>query len=373
MDSSAKYCPPLPKETVPLFDATQLPVRGWCEGSREDPLTGLIAFPDFHSLLPREVSRILSSGGLVALAIGDVDGLKDHVEHSNANDLTCFGHLAGNRVMARLGDVTRKWFHQQSFMAGCAATFGGDEVIIAAAINDPTHFYGTLIRLRDELAVALPISVSFAFTVVAPEHLPPDQSGRGWKHVFTDRLLAGVDRCLFAHKAARRLGGDGGVIAVTDVPYSDAETATLAGLQSLPSGDEVLHAIARPVPDGPMLLPCLGPLGQRGRRFRVTSPSGSRTAVVISWRGQAALPASTWLGVGPVAVGLKPLRAVSAAGVPDDLGLALGSACLSWSVLPAHEQAQMLHLIRESSTLDIRRARIKAVLGAVASRSPRSS
>jgi GGDEF domain-containing protein len=373
MDSSAKHCPPLPKQTVPLFDATQLPVRGWCEGSREDPLTGLIAFPDFHSLLPREVSRILGSGGLVALAIGDVDGLKDHVEHSNANDLTCFGHLAGNRVMARLGAVTREWFHQQSFTAGCAATFGGDEVIIAAAVDDPAHFYHAIMRLRDELAIALPTPVSFAFTVVASGHLPSDRSRRGWKHVFTDKLLAGVDRCLFAHKAARRIGGEGGVIAVTDVPYSDAEAGTLAGLQPLPSGEEVLHAIARPVPDGPILLPCVGPLGLRGQRFRITSPAGSRTAVVVSWRGQAALPASTRLGVGPVAVVLKPLPAVSAANVPDDLGLALGSAGLSWSVLPAHEQAQMLHLIRESSTLDIRRARIKAAVGAVASRSPRLS
>lgn len=37
-------------------------------------------------------------------------------------------------------------------------------------------------------------------------------------------------------------------------------------------------------------------------------------------------------------------------------------------MLPAHEQAQMLHLITESATADIRAARITAVIDAVATR-----
>lgn len=188
MDPSAKSCESL-SSSVPLFDAARLPLRSWCSGSREDPLTGLIAFPDFHSHLPRELAATLTGGGLVALAIGDVDGLKEHVESANATDPDCYGHLAGNRVMARLGATTRDWFHEQSWAAGCAATFGGDEVIVAAAIDDPAAFHRAIGDLRDRLAAVLPTPVSFALTITGGAHLPAQTDGNGWKHAFTDRLL----------------------------------------------------------------------------------------------------------------------------------------------------------------------------------------
>lgn len=380
MDPSAKPCQSSLSTSVPLFDATQLPLRSWCTGSREDPLTGLIAFPDFHSHLPRELAATLAGSGLVALAIGDVDGLKEHVETANATDPDCYGHLAGNRVMARLGAITRAWFHEQPWTAGCAATFGGDEVIVAAEIDDPAAFHRAIGDLRDRLAVVLPTRVSFALAVTGGEHLPAEVESNGWKHAFTDRLLAAVDRCLFAHKAVRRAGGDGGTIAVAEAPTADPATGSgaLRTLMPLPVAEETLHVLARPavLAGRPvLLLPCTGPAGLRGRRFRVTYPHlGARTEVVVSMRGQAAVPvALSDIADTGVPVTLRPIRAAAARSVPDDLAAALDRQSLDWAVLPAHEQAQMLHLITESATPDIRAARITAVIDAVATRTRSTS
>lgn len=47
--------------SVPLFDPSSMPLRHWCAGSREDAVTGLVAFPDFHSHLPREPVDVKSN------------------------------------------------------------------------------------------------------------------------------------------------------------------------------------------------------------------------------------------------------------------------------------------------------------------------
>ncbi|MER5210968.1 GGDEF domain-containing protein [Streptomyces sp. NPDC002838] len=377
---SGKHCPKAPAHdplasSVPLFDPAQLPLRKWCAGSREDAVTGLIAFPDFHSHIPRALAAALTDGGLVGLAIGDVDGLKAHVEKANATEPDCYGHLAGNKVMARLGAVTRSWFHTQPWEAGCAATFGGDEVIIAAALDDAPAFHRAVAELRDRLTDELPVRVSFALTFAAAEHLPAERGLGGWKHAFTDRLLAAVDRCLFTHKAARRTaGGDGGIIAVTQPPPPGKAVPARdrRALMALPTGAETLHVLARPTDTGArmLLLPCTGPVGLRGKRLRVTFPDGTaRTAVAVSLHGQAAIPHDTAAMEGPgIPLTLQPVREKSARGVPDDLAAALERARLDWSVLPAHEQAQMLHLITESASDDIRTDRITAVIDAVATR-----
>ncbi|OLT36361.1 hypothetical protein BJF79_31295 [Actinomadura sp. CNU-125] len=380
--------------SVPLFDPAQLPLRRWCAGSREDAVTGLVAFPDFHSHIPRALTAALTGGNIAGLAIGDVDGLKEHVEQANSTDPDCYGHLAGNRVMARLGAVTRSWFHQQPWEAGCAATFGGDEVIIAATLDDATAFHRAVTELADRLSNELPVSVSFALTFASVDHLPPHPHAGGWKHVFTDRLLAAVDRCLFTHKAVRRSsGGEGGTIAVTQLPMP-APThlpGNRSTLLPLPTSNQTLHVLARPIDVGGrsmLALPCAGPDGLRGTRLRVTFPDGATRAVVaVSLHGQAAISHKTVnverpgiqgrnrRGRDPQEMGipltLRPIRPRSPRGVPNDLAAALERADLDWSALPTHEQNQMLHLITESATDDIRAARITAAIDAVATRSRR--
>jgi GGDEF domain-containing protein len=189
---------------------------GWAVTARPDPITGLVAFPDFHAVFPMHFADAVSSGVPVGVAIGDVDHLKGYVEDSNATDPESFGHLAGNAFMARLGTISAVWFREQPFPAGCVSTFGGDEVIIAAAAETPAAFEAAIAALRDRCCQRLPRTVSFALTVVTTD-VP------GLRECLVDPpaaakiVLAGVDRALFGRKAARRRGADDGFVAAVPV------------------------------------------------------------------------------------------------------------------------------------------------------------
>lgn len=349
-----------------------LPQRRWCADAREDPLTGLLAFPDFHRTLPSFLVSTLQDGALVALAIGDVDGLKEHVESTNSSDPASYGHLAGNAVMTRLGEATRQWFTEQPWSAGCVATFGGDEVIIAVRETDPSRFLAAVQELRDRLCVALPVTVSFAVTMVAAGHLPIRRSDPNWRAQFTDGLFATVDRCLFLHKAARRAARmPGGIVAVTEPP--SGSTPTPESKFSLPANPgKALHATATLALVGGqriLLLPCLGPNGMRGQRMRIAvayrHPS---TEVVLSVGGQAAIAAPPGGIQDHIPVILSGIRTSAPRQLPEDLHTALTEIDLDWTALPQPEQDQLLQLIRESSDAAIRAARIEAAVLAVAAR-----
>lgn len=197
---------------------TRLPVRGgWLPHGRSDPITGLVAFPDFHVGFGRHLVEALESGLDVGVAIGDVDNLKTYVEDSNMTDPECFGHLAGNALMERLGVLGATWFYDQPFPAGCVSTFGGDEAIIAAVIDDAAAFKSAITDLRDLCNQWLPCSVSFGFTVTHPD-VPGLEEHLHAPLRVANLVLATVDRTLFARKSMRHTDwGDGGFVAAVDV------------------------------------------------------------------------------------------------------------------------------------------------------------
>lgn len=162
-----------------------------------DPLTKLVAFPAFEQILAEYLMLKPMADQAVCLAIGDVDGLKRHVEQTNASDPAYFGHLAGNRVMAKLGQVTRALAADRLGEAcwWCAATFGGDEVILLADVGQET-FQELMLDLRNRLASELPTSVSFAYgRQLHPGPLAMEQACAVGLH-----LLASIDRALFSLK-----------------------------------------------------------------------------------------------------------------------------------------------------------------------------
>jgi GGDEF domain-containing protein len=173
-----------------------------------------VAFPDFHAAFGIHLIEALNKGHSVGVAIGDVDHLKIHVENSNATDPEYFGHLAGNALMARLGELCSKWFRAQPFPAGCASTFGGDEVIITATVDKADAFRIAIATLRDRCRQSLPCTVSFALTVVTPDlrHLADRRSPLQ----VANFVLAGVDRTLFACKSARG-ENQGGLLATVEI------------------------------------------------------------------------------------------------------------------------------------------------------------
>lgn len=183
--------------SIDLRSSDSLPAIGWCTGSRADPITGLVAFPDFHLNFPRLLQTALAAGEAVGLAIGDVDNLKSHVESANESDPFSFGHLAGNIVMTRLGQVARTWFWQHASANGLVSTFGGDEIIVAMSLRTPDSFMEILRDLRSRLNADLPCTVSFAGTVIQNHSL-----GRAQDTYL--RAMTGLDRCLFSRKTIRR-------------------------------------------------------------------------------------------------------------------------------------------------------------------------
>jgi GGDEF domain-containing protein len=189
-------------------------------GARPDPITGLVAFPDFHAAFGHHLVAALDEGRAVGVAIGDVDHLKKHVENANATDPESFGHLAGNALMARLGELCAVWFRELPYPAGCMSTFGGDEVIVALIVDHRDNFQDEVAALRDRCRHWLPCTVSFGLTVVTAAELPALAQRRHAPLQVANQVLAGVDKALFACKAARR-DCDGGLLAAVDIAHQE--------------------------------------------------------------------------------------------------------------------------------------------------------
>lgn len=189
----------------------------WCSEARDDPTTGLVAWPDFFACLPSILHLTLRGGMGVGLAIGDVDNLKSYVEGRRAVDAQSFGHLAGNAFMGRLGTISRGWLAASDLPLACLATFGGDEIVIVAATNDSAGFVRGVGELRDQLRDGLPRTVSFSATTVQPGDIPAVTYGAHWWREFAVHTIGAVERSLFEGKQARKAGDDVPLGFVVDV------------------------------------------------------------------------------------------------------------------------------------------------------------
>jgi GGDEF domain-containing protein len=186
-----------------------LPVVGWCVDARQDPITGLVAFPDFNFFLPDILAFCTSNGYDLGIAIGDVDNLKDYVENSKRMDPSAYGHLAGCALMQTLGLVAACWFHGISPTFGCVSTFGGDEIIVALAVDRgaDARFEALVVELRNELLDSLPRSVSFGWTVAHLDNAGSEPTDRQHHRRRCTTLLSAVDMALLRQKTALRDAG----------------------------------------------------------------------------------------------------------------------------------------------------------------------
>ncbi len=180
--------------------ALPAPAVSWCVDCRIDPITGLVAFPDFHAEFPDVLGKAVAEKVTVGIAIGDVDDLKAYVE-DDRNDPLSFGHLAGFAVMSRLGAEATRWFWDNRPAAGCVSTFGGDEIIVTIAVDGQATFLDLVHGLQDRLNAVLPRTVSFAAAVVEP-HLARTLPG---EKDFYLRVMTTIDRKLFSRKRSRSL------------------------------------------------------------------------------------------------------------------------------------------------------------------------
>lgn len=182
----------MPSTSVRRMDDASVPL--WC-----DPLTGLVAYPSFAECLTAYLPVVASSGA--HLAIGDVDDLRGYVNQHRADDPTHFGHLAGNACMQALGRVTRVWAERtlMSWPFALCGTFGGDEVIIAAAGKSYDEFVVQIHRLIRDIAESVPRTCSFSAGTLTVRGLTTADQEHAYRH-----FVSVVDAALFARKAALR-------------------------------------------------------------------------------------------------------------------------------------------------------------------------
>jgi two-component system cell cycle response regulator len=153
-----------------------------------DALTGLMNRRAYASAMATEVARCVRHGYPLALALLDIDHFKQ------INDTR--GHQGGDRVLASLGDLLRK-FLRRSDMAG---RWGGEEFVVAYT---STNLLGACVaaeRTRraiedhlvfDDGGVRIPVTASIGLAC-----LHPGES--------LERLVDRADRAMYASKAAGR-------------------------------------------------------------------------------------------------------------------------------------------------------------------------
>jgi GGDEF domain-containing protein len=193
--------------TVPLPDTHDLPALLLC-----DPLTGLVAYPSFEAYMIAVLPGLATDG--LHLAIGDVDDLRGYVTAAKADEPNLFGHLAGNDCMRRVGEATRRWAVDilDSWPFAVCATFGGDEVIVAAAGWSYDVFIDTLTELISRIRSAAPRPCSFASATTKPMAGIVSTAADAYRD-----LVSRVDKCLFYHKASARNAGSTLAGALVDV------------------------------------------------------------------------------------------------------------------------------------------------------------
>lgn len=322
-------------------DATR---GGWLLGARKDPITGLVAFPDFHRRFPKALDRSVRRGQDVVISIGDVDDLKTYVEDTNRGDDASFGHLAGNALMSDLGTEARSWLATTDLRRAALSTFGGDEIIFVAGL-EAVAARAHVEQLRDRLCARLPRTVSFAYAICSASSDTPYLA-----------TVAQVDRALF--NAKRDRGPQGGLIveAAPRPPAARRGRVVEIGTTLVISFDH---------DEGDDLV--------RGSRYRVGVGDRSFVAVAYETNGRLLLRLDDGL-IGDVPVGatvdvhLVPLGDRGPLRVPPDLQSALDTAEVSLDSLSKGERRQFVMFVREGRDPEVRQQRIAAVVRAVRGR-----
>lgn len=106
---------------------------------RHDPLTGALNRKGMDEALEGEVSRVRRQGGLLSLALLDVDNFK------KLNDR--LGHAAGDAALVHLTTVTREAIRPQDTLA----RYGGEEFVVLLPNTPMEDAVSAMVRVQREL------------------------------------------------------------------------------------------------------------------------------------------------------------------------------------------------------------------------------
>ena len=156
------------------------------EAARTDVLTGLLNRRAFEERFEQELERCTRDGGILSVAVGDLDGFK------LVND-RC-GHQVGDEALRRLARELNAWKRTVDL----AARVGGEEfaLIMPGTTEEGARELADRIRMAVREAFAgdvVPLTISFGIATF------PDRAGSG------PELLRAADQALYA---AKELGRD---------------------------------------------------------------------------------------------------------------------------------------------------------------------
>ena len=147
-----------------------------------DDLTGLSNRRFLNERFELMIDRTRNGDCPLAAVMVDVDDFKD------VNDLQ--GHLAGDRVLARVGDVLRDGFEPGN--EDILARYGGDE-FFAAFWNITREELDTKLRRVKELADTTSLDVTFSMGAYYLEHVAERSA---------EEIIRSADRVMYRIKAA---------------------------------------------------------------------------------------------------------------------------------------------------------------------------
>ncbi|HKZ84727.1 MAG TPA: diguanylate cyclase [Anaerolineae bacterium] len=206
--------------------------------AQTDAKTGLWNARHFNKLFAGELERARRFHRPLAVIVADLDLLR------NINNT--YGHLAGDAVLARVGQIIREAVREYDI----AARFGGEEFCIALPETEPAEALDVADRLRQAIATAefeaptspTPIRATMSFGVA-------DFPGDG---ATPDDLIHAADVAVYQAK----LRGRNCVSSAADVPHS-------AKLERPPGADQAESTYAaayasKPQPSGNGRTPASG-------------------------------------------------------------------------------------------------------------------
>ncbi|MDQ1334092.1 MAG: hypothetical protein QG552_1042 [Thermodesulfobacteriota bacterium] len=147
-----------------------------------DALTGLYNQRHFYARLKEEMARSKRQKHNLALVLFDLDGFKEYNDH--------FGHLAGDKLLQRVGEVISSRVRQD---VDSGYRYGGDEFAVILIDADAAVAEMMSARIREGIEKTCGLTASAGYAIFS-------------EGLTADELVAEADKRLYACKEQQKKG-----------------------------------------------------------------------------------------------------------------------------------------------------------------------